>query len=137
MPDVCFAERLFEDPGLEGGVADSLRRAGVPFAGLGWDDYDCSVEIDGVPAGYRLSEEAQRVVHEAGFLKAYVNHEDRWETHYNFPLDKLFKASGGWRVSYPRKREDEGGKIWVEAVVPGWPAAWFENGEVLIKASGG
>ena len=132
-PEISLAERLFAGAFAESELEEKLSDAGVTFERLGWDHYDCSVEIYGVPAAYRLPEEAQRVIHAAGFVKAYINHEDKWETHYDFKPREKFEPSKGWRVSYPHKRgEDERG-IWVEEFIPGWPKDWFDTGYVLIK----
>ena len=132
-PRTSIADRLFDASSAEADLEEQLSDAGVTFTRLGWDHYDCSVEIYGVPNDYRLSLAAQRVIHAAGFMIAYVNHEDRWETHYRFKSME-FVASKGWRVSYPHKREDGQKGILVEEIVPNWPKEWFENGKVLIVA---
>lgn len=111
----------------------SLRLAGVPFKGDGWDDYDNSVKLYGVPSGFRLSEEQQRLVYDAGYSVAYVNHVDDWETHYRYDRREPFRAKTGWRVSYPHERGGNQKGIWVEDDVEGWPRQWFETGYVLIK----
>lgn len=103
------------------------------FTRLGWDWYDCSVEIYEVPPNARMPVEAQRVIHAAGFMKAYVNHEDKWETHYSFKPGDEFTEAKGWRVSYPHKRGKEEKGIWVEEHIAGWPQEWFDTGYVLIK----
>lgn len=128
-----IAERMFDGFYAESALSDQLSDTGVEFDRLGHDYYDCSLELYGVPTGQRLSEAAQRAIHAAGFRKAYVNHSDQWETHYGFDPEKEFAVSKGWRVSYPRKRGEEGGKILVEAVVPTWPKEWFDTGYVLVK----
>lgn len=126
--------RLFRGvKGAKGELEALLKSAGVPFKSLGWDSYDNSVEIHGVPAPYRLSEDAQGAVYRSGFSTAYVNHADKWETHYRFgPGD--FVVSKGWRVSYPHKRGDDG-VIWVEEVVDTWPKEWFATGYCIVKDS--
>lgn len=130
-----LAERLFDGRSAECELELEalLDDAGLEFKSLGWDHYDCSVEIYGVAPEARLSADAQKVVHAAGFCKAYVNHADKWETHYSFNPSEPFAESKGWRVSYPHKRGEEGGKILVEEHVPSWPQSWFETGYVLIK----
>ena len=89
--------RLFDSGHAECELEELLSCAGVEFERLGWDDYDCSVEIHGVAPEARLSVEAQKVIHAAGFAKAYVNHTDKWETHYSFPPGD-FAEVNGWRV---------------------------------------
>lgn len=129
----CLAECLFAGSRAECELEDQLTDASVTFERLGWDDYDCSVEIHGVPTDDRLSEEAQRVVHAAGFITAYVNHEDSWETHYHFKPREEFTFSKGWRVSYPHKRGENEQGILVEELVPTWPKEWFDTGFVIVK----
>lgn len=128
-----IADRLFDSRNAESELEDALSEAGCTFESLGWDWYDCSLEIHGVDAGDRLSEAAQRVVHGAGFGKVYVNHKDKWETHYSFDPNGDFVASEGWRVSYPHKRGEDQKGIWVEQVVPGWPKDWFKSGHAIVK----
>lgn len=127
-----LSDRLFDAVNAEAELEDALSDAGVEFESLGWDGYDCSVEILGVPAGYRLSEAAQRIIHGAGFAKVYVHHADKWETHYGFKPGEPFAPSEGWRVSYPCRRGEPEKGILVEAPVPGWPPEWLETGYVII-----
>ena len=129
------AERMFDGSRAEGELEESLLDAGVSFDRLGWDSHDCSVELYGIPSDYRLSENAQRVIHAAGFGKAYVNHKDNWETHYHFKPNGDFSLSDGWRVSYPHKRGPQEKSIWVEKPMPDWPKNWFDSGYVVIHAS--
>jgi hypothetical protein len=135
---MTLAQRLFESrakhPRAEKQLEQLLARVEVPFQSLGWDYYDGSVELHGVPVDYRLSLEAQRAIHEAGFVKAYVNHADKWETHYSFSPRDPFKESKGWRVSYPHKRGDDKKGILVEAVVDSWPKEWFDTGYCVVVA---
>lgn len=126
-----LAERIFDGFGAESELETQLYEAGMTeFERLGHDWYDCSLEIYGAPPAFRLSEEMQRICFDAGFAKVYVNHTDKWETHYNF--GKEFKMAWGWRVSYPHKRGDTAG-IWVEAPVPGSPVEWFKTGYAKVK----
>lgn len=103
----------------------------MPFTSIGLDSYDCSIELYGVPAEWRMSADVQKAIRDMGFGKAYFNHDDKWETHYTFNGDK---PVDGWRVSYPHKRNDGDGRIWVERHIPTWPQEWFERGSVIIKA---
>ncbi len=118
-----LAERLFDGAYAKAEVENLLDNIGVPYEEIGWDAYDNSLEIREVPPDYRLSKEALKIILGAGFLKIYVNHTDKWETHY----------PSGWRVSYPHKRRVDTVGIWVEEVVTTWPKEWFETGYVIVK----
>lgn len=126
-----LAQQLFDGSDAKAQLRRYLRDAGVNFERIGWDHYDCSLEIHGVPSTERLSEKAQRVVHEAGFDLVYLNHQDHWETHYRFKPE-VFELSKGWRVSYPRKRGEGQRGIWVEAIVQSWPKEWFDTGYAVV-----
>lgn len=134
LPSPTVAEQLFEARLVECRLEDALDDAGVVLERLGWDYYDCSLEICGVPPDQRLSEVAQRIVFDAGFMKLYVNHTDKWETHYSF--GKEFSKQEGWRVSYPHKRNDWTPSILVEKPVATWPQKWFDTGYVRIVELG-
>lgn len=127
-----IAQRLFDSVFAESELEDALSEAGLCFERLGWDYYDCSLEIYGVKNDDRLSVDVQRVIYLAGFATAYVNHADKWETHYNFNQKTDFVESKGWRISYPHKRGEKGGKIMVETMPTNWPSSWLENGSVVI-----
>ena len=128
-----IAERLFDGHYAESDLEDKLEQAGFPETmTLGWDWYDCSLEIHGVAPDFRLSKEALQIVRDAGFARLYVNHADKWETHYTFKAGEDAKP---WRVSYPHKRGEGEKGIWVEEVVPTWPPAWFESGYCIVKSN--
>ncbi len=131
MNDKPLSEKLFDGGFAENELAHSLSESGVTFERLGWDHYDNSLELYGVEPEARLSAEAQKIIHAAGFSKAYVNHTDKWETHYSFP--EPFAEKKGWRVSYPHRRGEAHGKIWVEEHIPTWPQDWFKTGYVIIR----
>lgn len=136
---MALAQRLFgnlrrapnkpSDKTARSQMEDLLKRHGVPFTGIGWDYYDDSLEIHGVPPEYRLSDEARKAIAAEQFSTVYVNHTDGWETHYS--LTDISRE--GWRVSYPHKRGDGTKPILVEKHVPGWPQDWFDTGYVVIK----
>jgi hypothetical protein len=128
-----IAEIMFEGERAKIALEDSLFDIGVPFEELGFDDYDCSLELFDVDDEYRLSVEAQKLIYDAGFIKVYMNHKNKWETHYTF-LSAPFKEVEGWRVSYPSKRGKEEKGIWVEKIVDGWPKDWLETGYVIVKS---
>src|SRR5512139_1487891 len=102
--DRTISTRLFDANEAECEMEELLEQAGTKFSGIGWDHYDNSIEIYNVPTDHRLTDKAQEAVYNAGFSKAYVNHTDKWETHYSFDRSKPFVAAKGWRVSYPHKR---------------------------------
>ena len=116
-----------------------LHKLGVGFDRIGWDWYDCSLELYDVPPTHRLPEKVQKYMSDCGFVKVYVNHTDKWETHYKFwkkdesEKGYSFHPSEGWRVSYPHKRGKSEIGIWVEKVVAGWSRDWFKTGYVKIK----
>jgi hypothetical protein len=129
---MTIAERLFNGDSAKWDLEDILDGLGVPTEeDLGWDYYDYSLEIHKAPSDYRLSVEAQRAIHDAGFSKVYVNHVDKWETHYTFPAGE-FVAQEGWRVSYPHKRGDGQKGILVESQPESWPSEWFETGYASV-----
>ena len=129
-----IASRLYDAHYAESELENQLEQAGAEFEGLGWDWYDHSIELHGVTPDYRLSEEAQKIIHKAGFSTAFVNHTDKWETHYHFNPNGKFKESKGWRVSYPHKRGEGEKGIWVEEVCQTWPKDWFDSGYCIVKS---
>ncbi len=128
---MTLADRIFESRRAESELETQLEELGVPYEYIGWDDYDCSLELKGVANDYRLTKEAWSAIKAAGFAKVYVNHLDKWETHYTFSDSKEF--DDGWRVSYPHKRKDGTANILVEKHIPNWPQEWFETGDVKIQ----
>ena len=133
MDDVerSISDRIFDGESAKIELEGLLYDAGLKWKGTGWDEYDCSLEIHGVAPEYRLPVEIQKLICEAGFIKVYVNHTDKWETHYT--LEGEFSESKGWRVSYPHKRGESERGIWVEDVISTWPKKWFDTGYVLVK----
>jgi hypothetical protein len=123
---------MFDGWHAESEIEEALGDVEVPFHHIGWDHYDCSLELHGVPAGYRLSEAVQKIIYDAGFAKVYVNHEDKWETHYTWARNKDFAPVPGWDVSYPHKRGDDESAILIRGPVPSWPKEWFASGKVKI-----
>lgn len=77
------------------------------------DDYDSSIEFGGVVPDVRLNEAVCQFLFENGFSRCYVNHSDKWETHYH----KLPKCEE-WRVSYLNKFGGTG--ILVEEIPKSW-----------------
>ncbi len=126
-----IAQRLFDGSNAESELEEKLDEAGVKYEKLGFDYYDQSLELYDVPSDYRLSAEAQAIIHEAGFAMVYVNHLDKWETHYTFDSGE-FKPKDGWRVSYPHKRSDGTAGILVEKPIPRWPQEWFDSGYAKV-----
>lgn len=99
-----------------------LKTAGCQFKTIGWDHYDCSLELFGCPPEYRMTPDQQKLVYDQGFGKAYVNHDEpeRWETHYSWYGKNGFEPNPGWRVSYPHKRNDGTSQTWIESKPIGW-----------------
>lgn len=122
-----LAERMFDGFFAESHLEHLIDEAGAVYEKLAWDHYDCSLELHGCAPDFRLPVEAQKVVHGAGFDKCYVNHTDKWETHYSF-RSKEFQESKGWRVSYPHRRGEGEKGILIEEVCQSWPKEWFETG---------
>ncbi len=118
-----ISERLFDGTNAESELEELLN---FPFERLGWDYYDCSLEIHGVEPDFRLDQSAIEVVKSAGFAKVYVNHTDKWETHYAQPMWEP------WRVSYPHKRQDGNASILVEQFPPKWPKEWNDTGYAKV-----
>lgn len=127
-----LAEKIFEGQLAEGSMEIALEESGVIFGRLGFDNYDSSIELHEVPADFRLSDDQQRIFWNAGFSIVFMNHVDKWETHYCRSRRNQEGITPGWRVSYPHKRNDGDPSIWVEAVVESWPDEWFKNGKVKV-----
>ena len=131
-----ISARLYDGSRAEAEMEEQLDEAGAVYERIGWDYYDNSIELYDVPADHRLPEDAQRAIHAAGFSTAYVNHTDKWDTHYRFAPNEPFKPSDGWRVSYGHKRDDGGGPILVEKPVDSWPSDWLKTGYVKVVTHG-
>lgn len=115
LEKAAFEEHLMEVAG-----------EGFDLSDLRADSYDTSIEIDDVPPSARLNEAAQRLLAEAGFSRAYLNHTDGWQTHYVWPTE--FKPVTGWGR---RRREDGGFDItywpddWTTTVGKDWLSSGF------------
>ena len=127
-----ISDRIFNGERAKADLEDELWEAGVQFEEASYDDYDYSCELFDVAEDYRLSSEAQKILHEAGFAKVYLNHIDKWETHYTFEPGE-YKEIKGWRVSYPSKRGKDEKGILVEEPIESWPKEWFETGYAVVK----
>jgi predicted deacetylase len=127
MNDKPINQRLFDGTFAEAALEELLDEAGVEFEKIGWDHYDNSLELYDVPPEYRLSDEAKKVIFDAGFSICYMNHTDKWETHYSQ------RNLDGWRVSYPHVRNDGTPSIWLEKAPP---ASWRRFKTLVKKAVG-
>lgn len=127
-----IAERMFDGGFAESELNTLLLTGGLDYQKSSFDHYDCSLELHGVADDYRMPENMQKIIYNAGFAKVYVNHINKWETHYSWDRG-AFKPVDGWRVSYPSKRGPEETEIWVERDIPDWPRKWFDSGCVVIK----
>ena len=130
--DKTIAERLFredyedDEGGETPGIAEDakvaheellclLKAADIPFDRIGYDWYDRSLELYDVPPDYRLDDTAHAAIASCDFAKVFVNHTDKWETHYNFrPLAKRY----GWRIRHKHKSGLD--KTQLEE----WPEGW-------------
>ena len=134
-----LAERLFKvqcwdededgptpDIAAESEMIALLRERDALFEKIGWDNYDGSLELYGVPNTWRMSADIQKVCWDEGFIKVYVNHLNKWETHYSFGTPDGFKVAHGWRVSYPHKRAEDGRGLLLEET-PSWPRTWWQK----------
>lgn len=96
-----LARAMFDYHRAEADFSEAICEAGFgKFSRIGGDDYDNSIEFYEVSDDARMNEAAQRIVYDAGFSTAYVNHKDGWETHYNWRHAEGFKVSRGWRRRY-------------------------------------
>ena len=126
-----IADKIFTGEDAKVQIEDSLLELGVIFEDSAFDSYDCSMELYDIPDDQRLSEDAQKVIFDAGFSTVYLNHKNKWETHYNFNSGE-FKAKEGFRVSYPEKRGEGETGILVEKMIDSWPKKWFETGYAVV-----
>lgn len=97
MEERSLAERMFDGDKAASLLENRLLEAGLDFDRIRWDSYDGSLELDNVANEVRLSEAQQKLIHDSGFGKVYVNHQDKWETHYILGSKGEFKAIEGWR----------------------------------------
>lgn len=96
-----FSETMFSYNEARNEFEKALCEAGFgDFEDLRGDDYDNSIELDEVGNDERLGEAAQRVIFDAGFSIAFVNHKDGWETHYGWKRGEPFAVQRGWRRRY-------------------------------------
>ncbi len=126
-----FSEQMFDYHRAESDFTDKLCDAGWgEYATIGGDYYDCSIEFYKVENDERMPEAAQRILHEAGFFRAFVNHKDGWETHYNWNPKEPFKASRGWRRRYVSDPTVSTTRVAAGPPDPGyfeisyWPEGW-------------
>jgi len=125
-----ISERMVDGENAQADLEEALDTVGVEHERISFDPYDNSLELYGVKPDYRLNEAAQRVCFGAGFTKVYVNHTDKWETHYTW--GKEFNILDGWRVSYPHKRQDNDPAILLEKHTESWPKEWYESGKAKV-----
>lgn len=85
------------------------------------DDYDGSIEFHGVMDDVRLNDAACAYLSGQGFSKCYLNHQNKWETHYS-----ALPTAKEWRVSYPHKNGGKG--LLVEEI----PESWKEPHNAIV-----
>lgn len=120
----------------EGRTAFNARMAELgfnDFRGIGFDYYDSSIEFYNVGNDVRLSEAVQNALIEDGFYKAFVNHQDGWETHYTWTDDKPVK---GWRRRWVEDPTAQTTRVFNAEVDPSnagyyeisyWPSGWGDE----------
>jgi hypothetical protein len=131
---IAFALQQAEHD-FEEAVFEAAGDSGFDFSKINWDSYDSSIEFYGVKPDARMNDAVQKVVFDAGFGKAYVNHTDGWETHYGFydmKKAKDFKPQKGDRIKYGYKQGENPARFYVEEFPEGWPKEWKTNGSVVI-----
>ncbi len=106
---------------VEKSFMDKLRNMGLIFDSIGSDVYNNSVELHGVENQQRLTPVMQEMIFNEGFVTAFVNHRNHWETHYNWNRQNPFVAVSGFRVSYGHKNQC--GKLLVEVVPERWKSS--------------
>lgn len=129
-----LAEAMFTYSQAECEFGDAMVEAGFgDYTSIDGDDYDNSIEFRGVGNDARLSAEQQRIVFDAGFSKAFVNHSDGWETHYTWSRQEPFKAVRGWRRYMEHDKEPgPSGVIGFSVMkISYWPDGW--NGGQLER----
>jgi hypothetical protein len=98
---MTFAEDLFQATLALGKLEDGLfdivtEKLGIEgFLDLTWDWYDFSVEFKNANKDLKLAPEQLEKLWELGFMRAWVCHEDGWETYY---------YKGGLDSGYRNKR---------------------------------
>lgn len=90
-----FANLAFEFSHVQFAFEDELCEL-IDYDKIGWDEYDHSIEIYGVPEDASLTEAAQQFIFDNGFIRCWLNHKDGWETHYAWR--KIFKSHTGCRT---------------------------------------
>lgn len=126
-----FSDKMFAYYQEEMNFTDAMCEAGFgEYASISGDYYDCSIEFIKVENDARMPEAAQRLCHSAGFVKAYVNHKDGWETHYNWNPTEPFKMARGWRRRYVSDPDAATTNVVAGKPNPGyyeisfWPEGW-------------
>lgn len=97
MTEQTLAEKWWANSAVVNEIEEGLwenEPTGFDFQTIRTDNYDSSIEIDGVPADYRLTQDQSDWLKKCGFDKIYVNHTDGWETHYSPG------STNGWRRRY-------------------------------------
>lgn len=156
-----FADMIWAFEYAQGDFEMDLEGVGLKlyehYHRIGWDHYDCSIELYGVKDDVRLTPAQQNVIWDAGFIKCYVNHKDGWETHYHWTSEdikamsdgKPFISKRGWRrrwVDDPQAKTtrsvgaqvapDNAGYYEISYWPPGWGAqtaeGWKDSGFMRV-----
>lgn len=138
---MTFASAIWEFQRKQCDFEENLEVAGFQhgkhFARIGWDEYDCSIEFYDVENDARLGVDLQRIVYNGGFMKAYVNHKDGWQTHYTWKGGH-FDPVRGWRRYMEHEEEpDSSGVIGFKVMkISYWPDSWGDGRLANDLASG-
>lgn len=98
-----FADMMFAYHDAESAFSDAMCEAGFgDWVSCHGDAYDTSIEFDGVGNDARLTDEQQRLVFEAGFIRAWLNHHDGSETYYSWANGREFLPAPGSRTKEPK-----------------------------------
>lgn len=120
-----LADTMFAYYEAENDFGDKMVDAGFgDYTLIGGDHYDCSIEFYGVGNDARLNAQQQRIVFDAGFVKAYVNHHDGWQTHYTWGRE--FAPQRGWRRYMEHDTEPgPSGVVGFSVMkISYWPESW-------------
>ena len=130
-----FAQKIWDFQKDQFEFESALEEAGLEqgkhYSRIGWDDYDCSIEFYNVENDVRFGVELQKIVADAGFIKAYVNHKDGWETHYTWKTP--FSPVRGWRrwMEHNKEPSPSGVTTLKKLKVSYWPEGWGKGNSMM------
>lgn len=140
MSEKMLSDRMFDGRAAEEAIGDGLVEAGLQdWSSLGCDEYDCSIEVHGIPPEFPMPEAAAKFLLETcGFLKVYANQTDGWEVHWSRGSAK------GWRRRWVKDQSSGHNRVlagapdfgfWEVSEFPAsWPQLWLDNGYVRVSS---